>query len=76
MRAKKGARIELHVTQSQSEWNYGKTGQMRTCFKACRKGCENSTDITQLKVNGIIQKNWTNERRVLKCMPKRAREQH
>ena len=29
---------------------------MKAYFKACRKGCENSTDITQLKVNGIIQK--------------------
>ena len=32
------------------------------CFKACRKGCENSTNVTQLKVNGIIEKLEKSER--------------
>ena len=36
--------------------DYRKGGQTRALFKACRKGYETSTDVTQLKVNGIIGK--------------------
>ena len=29
---------------------------MRASVKACRKGCKSSTDVTQFKVNRIIEK--------------------
>ena len=45
---------------------------MRAYFKACLKGYETSTDVTQLKVNGIIEKvgKWE---RILRRAEKGAR---
>ena len=45
---------------------------MRACFKACRKEWETSIDVTQLKVNEIIEK-FDKWKRILRRAEKGAK---